>query len=173
MVGADDTAAPLSEERKNRVILSPELLADGGFGILSIDNSDGTISIPTRTSLTAPIQGSITLRAANLEIGGAVTAPGGTLNFSVFNFSPYFYAKLKQAEQADKVTPPVAEDRGLFTLGPAATLSTAGLITDYHQRVCCRPRDGQRDRCLRRRLDQRDRAAHLRRGRQHRDQHGT
>ena len=128
-VAADGTPEPLREERKKAVVLSPDLLAEDSFGTLAIDNSDGAITIPEGIALIAPMRGSITLRAANLSIGGSVSAPGGTLSFSVFNLSPYALRDLISAPTRVLPTPDL--ERGIFILGPAARLDTTGSITDY------------------------------------------
>ncbi|MDB6171440.1 MAG: hypothetical protein JWL59_751 [Chthoniobacteraceae bacterium] len=114
---------PLRDERQKKVILSPELLAANGFGNLFVDNGDGDILIPKSAAITTAAGGSLTLRAKNLDIQGNVTAPGGTLNFSVFNISPFLVAGLTVTPAADPL-------RGHFTLGATGSLSTAGLIVD-------------------------------------------
>ncbi len=118
----------LRKDRQAEVILSPDLLTTDGFGNLTINNSDGDISIPSNISLTAPARGSITLAAANLDIQGSVSAPQGTLSFFTFDFSPFQYAIL--AKNPASVTPNAIPNRGEFTLGASASLSTAGLIVD-------------------------------------------
>lgn len=124
---ADGNAALLPEERRKKVVLSPDLLAGSGFGQLTVENSDGDIAVPAGTSLNAPLLGSISLRAANLSIDGAVSAPGGALDFRVFNISPFVAAELNPDTS---VTPAPNEGRGIFTMARGASLSTAGLLAD-------------------------------------------
>ncbi|MEI9896443.1 MAG: hypothetical protein WDN28_21920 [Chthoniobacter sp.] len=69
--------------------------------------------MPKATTLTAPLRGSITLRAANLTVEGSVTAPGGNLDFSVFNLSPFTLTKL-QAAVIKPPTPQVRSDARRF-----------------------------------------------------------
>jgi filamentous hemagglutinin family protein len=128
--GLDDAGnpRPLRNERQAEVVLPPDFLTAQGFGTLKIDNSDGDIVVPPGVKVTAPPGGSITLAGANIDIQGEVTAPGGKLDFTAYNISPTTFNKLKATQNAK--TPPVADDRGLFTLGAAGTLSTAGLIVD-------------------------------------------
>ena len=114
----------LSADRKATVILSPDLVGKDGFGTLTINNSDGDILIPSGVSLTTAAGGSITFSAANLDIEGSVTAPGGKLAFTVYDFSPVAAAAGLLA------TPAVDLTRGNFTLGSTALLSTAGLVVD-------------------------------------------
>ena len=129
-LSVDGTPDPLIAERKSEVVLSPALLTEGGFGTLMVDNSDGDIIVPEGTPLEAPLQGSITLRAANITIQSPITAPGGTLAFTVFNISPFLATKLK-ADSSGPVTPQPTPGRGVFLLGTEARLNTAGLVTDY------------------------------------------
>ena len=124
---AAGNSLPLRADRKSNVILSPELVSTNGFSTLSIANSDGGITVPANVSLNAPAMGSITFQTANLDIQGSISAPGGSLNFSAFNISPFVNRAV-----VDVVPPAPAPNagRGQFTLGSAATLSTAGLIVD-------------------------------------------
>ncbi|MFZ4484061.1 MAG: filamentous hemagglutinin family protein [Chthoniobacterales bacterium] len=128
-IGPDGVVAPLRADRKNLVILSPDLLAGAGFATLTVDNSDGDITVPAGAPLTAPALGSITLRGANINVAAPVTAPGGSLNFTAFNYSPYEFNKFN-GTVFEPPTPAPDPDRGVFTLAPGALLSTAGLVTD-------------------------------------------
>ncbi|MDR3401065.1 MAG: filamentous hemagglutinin family protein [Chthoniobacter sp.] len=114
-------------ERGTTVVLSPELLAQNGFGHLNINNRDGTITVPAGVALKAPAGGSIAFTGVNIDIEGNVSAPAGGLTFNVNDFSALgvFNAKLPGA-----VTPSPDLTRGNFTLGASATLSAAGLIVD-------------------------------------------
>jgi len=126
---SNGNALPLGTERKSNLVLSPQLLEEDGFGTLLVDNSEGDITIPEGSPLAAPLGGSITLRAANLSIGSKVSAPGGTLDFTVFNISP-FEAARGQSATIKPPTPLPNSGRGIFTLGPQGILTTAGLLVD-------------------------------------------
>ncbi|MBU6182285.1 MAG: filamentous hemagglutinin family protein [Verrucomicrobia bacterium] len=126
---SEGNAIPLGAERKSNLVLSPELLEEEGFGTLLVDNSEGDITIPSGTPLEAPYGGSITLRAANLSIDSKVSAPGGFLDFTVFNISPFVAAR-GEAATIKPPTPPPNPGRGIFNLGPNGILSTAGLLVD-------------------------------------------
>ena len=52
---------PLRPDRKAEVILSPDLVDEDGFGSLSINNSDGSITLPAQTELKTVPRGSISL----------------------------------------------------------------------------------------------------------------
>jgi filamentous hemagglutinin len=124
---------PLSADRANNVFLSPDLINLDGFGNFTIVASDGNITVPSTVSLTTPFAGSllsggtnlaggsIAFTAANIDIEGNVIAPGGSLDFTAYDFSPYANPAL---------TPPADPTRGNFTLGAPASLSTAGLVID-------------------------------------------
>src|SRR5262249_33552895 len=73
-------------------------------------------------------RGSITLSGANIDIAGRVSAVGGTLNFTVFDISPYILAFNGGVPLTQ--TPPPDLSRGQFILSSSAVLSTAGLILD-------------------------------------------
>jgi filamentous hemagglutinin family protein len=118
---------PLSADRKATVVLSPDLVDVDGFGTLSV-NIEGNISVPAGVTLTTPANGSISFTALNLDIEGKVTAPGGTLTFVVNDIAPSALAALFLS--ANKATPPPDPAKGNFILGPAASLSTAGLVVD-------------------------------------------
>jgi filamentous hemagglutinin len=124
---ADGRAAPLAPTRLARVNLSPELFAEArGFSSLTINNEDGTIDVPVGVTLDLPSGGELSFTAANIAIGGRITAPGGRLAFTALNVPPFEGAKLV-SELIDPVSYP---GRGVFTLGAGAVLSTAGLVTD-------------------------------------------
>jgi hypothetical protein len=78
----------LRSDRKAEVILSPDLVNQYGFGLLTVDNSDdsgkksavGTsITVPANVTMTTAAGGSITFLAANIDIQGNLNSPGGNL----------------------------------------------------------------------------------------------
>ena len=113
----------LSDARQKEVILSPDLVESDGFGSLTISDQDGNITMPAGISMTTQPGGSITFAAANINIGGSLTAPGGSLVFSTFDFDPL-------STTPPTTTPAYNPARGNFTLGGSAVLDTAGLIID-------------------------------------------
>ncbi len=117
----------LRQDRQDLVILAPELLSSEGFGSLLVDNPDGDILVPAQVALAATAAGSITLHAANLNIQGTLSAPGGLLELITYNISPYEVIQLRrQGDAAVHPSPDAA--RGQVLLGAAAVLSTAGLV---------------------------------------------
>ncbi|MDD5200596.1 MAG: filamentous hemagglutinin N-terminal domain-containing protein, partial [Terrimicrobiaceae bacterium] len=122
---------PLREDRAKLVILSSDLVNYDGFGSLSIDDSDGRIVLPANVALETQPGGSIDLKASNLDVRGRITAPGGTLNFTVYDFSPTRAAiLLSDTTSPDYHTPLPNPRHGNFTLAATGSLSTAGLIVD-------------------------------------------
>ena len=122
------TGTALPAERTRNVTVSPALLTSGGFGTLSIENSDGRITVPGGTSLTVAPGGSLALTAAAIDIAGKVSAPGGSLSFTVYDRSPFADRALTGG--AVPAAPMPDTTRGSFTLGASAVLSTAGLVVD-------------------------------------------
>ena len=127
--GLDANGQPLAlrSERRTAFVLDPALVNADGFGRLALDNRDGNITLPAGISLFFAPGGSFTLLASNLDLQGSVTAPGGSLGFTVINISQAAANALGANASAP---PPVDSARGQFTLGPTALLSTAGLVVD-------------------------------------------
>ncbi|MDB6120765.1 MAG: hypothetical protein JWO08_4546, partial [Verrucomicrobiaceae bacterium] len=119
----------LPADRLTRVVLSPGLLTENGFGSLSIKNPDGNILVPAGEELIASAKGTLTLSAANIDVQGKITAPGGSLELNAYNISPTEVARLN-LDKVNSVLPAPAPNRGVITLGPDALLSTAGLVID-------------------------------------------
>ena len=113
---------PLQADRKAEVILSPGLIGQSGFGSFTVDNSDGSITVPAQIQLKSVVGGSISLSAANMDIEGSVVAPGGNMQFTVYDFSPYVDTSTLLA------TPPPDPTRGQFTLGSTGSLSVEGTV---------------------------------------------
>ena len=129
-VRADGSPAPLRADRLGRVELSPALLTEQGFGSLTVSNPTGSIILPAGVSLSAAAEGTVSLSAANLNIAGHITAPGGSISLTAFNIAPGDYLRLKAQTNPVPQTPPPAAGRGLVSLAPGAVLSTAGLVVD-------------------------------------------
>ncbi len=123
------TLATLSQDRRDNVILSPDLLTTQGFSSLLVDNSDGDILVPAGVELTAAAAGSIKLYGANVNIQGTLSTPGGSLDLTAYNISPYTTAIL-DAQNDQAVHPTANPARGMLTLGSTAVLSTAGIVID-------------------------------------------
>jgi filamentous hemagglutinin family protein len=122
---------PLRGDRTHKLELPADLIGSEGFGELAIDNSDGNILVPADVTLNAGPKGSISMKAANIDIAGDLIAPGGSLAFTVYDFSPYQADILAGDTSLTNVRTPDADPtRGKFTLRSGGTLSTAGLVAD-------------------------------------------
>jgi filamentous hemagglutinin len=123
-VDAAGTPGGLGADRLARVFLSPSLLAEGGFGSLTVENNDGDVLVPRGVTLETQPGGSLVVKGSNIEIAGNVFAPGGTLQFSAYQLP------LDVVNARPNTMPAVDPGRGRFVLAPGSILSTAGLIAD-------------------------------------------
>jgi len=123
-VDASGDPAALSVDRTEKVILSPDLFTTDGFGNLTVRDGDGSVTVPAGVMLDAGADGSVTLDAANMNIAGSILAPGGSIDLTVYDYTPYTYANELTA------TPPPDPTRGRFVLASGATLDVAGLVID-------------------------------------------
>ena len=129
---ATGAPAPLTEERRRTVILSPELTGIHGFGSVVVHNDGGTITVPSHVRLRAPAGGGFKLFGSNIDIFGQVLAPGGTLAFDALNLTSYEKELILAIGQGNPgfELPPPNPGRGEFALGRGALLSTAGQVVD-------------------------------------------
>ncbi len=124
----DGNPIALGGERSSKVFLSPDLLGQNGFANFTLNNEEGTITLPVGSEITTVPGASISLTASNIEVLGTITAPGGSISINSLNVSPYDTAVLLglPVPQAPQLQP----GRGVFTLGSDAKISTAGIVTD-------------------------------------------
>ncbi len=112
---------------------------EGGFGHVTVDNADGALVLPPGLLVNIPAGGSFTAKAKNVTIGGTISAPGGTISLTAYNFSPYEYQLLKATDPLLSTKPAlgVVAGRGIIELGADAVLDVSGMIVDD------RPTSGQ------------------------------
>ena len=105
---------------------------EGGFGSVSVDNPDGSLLIPSGVDVRIPAGGSLTAKASNITVGGAVTAPGGAISLTAYNYSPYDYQKLVATDPllSEKSALGVVAGRGSITLGGGGKLDVSGMLVD-------------------------------------------
>jgi filamentous hemagglutinin len=127
-VNGSGVPVALSQARRDSVVLSPTLLTMQGFGSLTVDDSNGNISLPAGVTLTAPLAGSITLKGANVDIEGSITAPAGTISITAYDIDRFL--SLKLSSDGIDATPSADPTRGLVTIGAAAYVSTSGVVID-------------------------------------------
>ena len=120
--------AQLRADRLQSIYLSPELLTTSGFNNLTINNPDGSITVPETTTLSTFKRGNLNFTASNITVNGSIIAPGATLNFRSGNIplSTINFLAVNNVNQA----PEIVAGRGKFTLGSSATITTSGLLVD-------------------------------------------
>ena len=130
----DDSGNPalLAEDRIRRVLLSPKLTTTHGFLNLTINNEGGNITVPRGITLQGRPGGSFRFLGSNVSILGKVIAPGGVLAMEALNLTAYETLLIQELDPSDprRALPPPNPNRGIFTLGRGATLTTAGLLVD-------------------------------------------
>ena len=105
----------------------------GGFSSLLIEDSEGSLTIKENERLALPAGGTFQVSAKNIDIQGQITAPGGAVNLTAYNYSPYRADILtaQYASNPSSVVLPVAQNNaGQITMGPQSAITTAGLLVD-------------------------------------------
>ncbi len=129
-VDAAGNAAALDAARLAKVILSPTIFDN--FGSVTINNGDGSVELPEDVNLKLKPRGSLTITAADFDIRGDITAPGGSLNFTALKITPYLDHLLKDGQAAFRIGN-FDPQRGGFSLAQGVRLDVAGLIVDDRQ----------------------------------------
>jgi filamentous hemagglutinin len=123
--------AEINPELREEFQLSTSLYTEGGFGNITIENSDGDFVVPAGTIVSTPPGGSLAVEARNVFIEGSIIAPGGDISFTAYNYSPYVYAEqLARGQIANMPLPLPDPSRGIITVSADSVLSTAGLFID-------------------------------------------
>ena len=104
----------------------------GGFGSLFLDNRNGDLLIPEGIDVIIPAKGGFSARASNVLIGGTLSAPGGTIQLTAYNYSPYDYLlQTETGKFANKSNiPDPIPNKGVITLLPSAKIDVSGMIVD-------------------------------------------
>lgn len=105
---------------------------EGGFGHVSVNNPDGALILSSGMNVKIPAGGSLTAKASSVTIDGTITAPGGGISLTAYNFSPYEYQRLNATDPflRDKPAPKVVPGRGILTLGAGGKLDVSGMLVD-------------------------------------------
>jgi filamentous hemagglutinin family protein len=105
---------------------------EGGFGNISINNSEGDITVPGNTPLELPAGGSLTLVGRNISFGSAITIPGGSLTATAYNYTPLAYAQDQNLGliASTKPSPLPIADQGIIRVAPGVLLDVAGQFID-------------------------------------------
>ncbi len=105
--------------------------AEGGFGNLRVDNADGDFVVSAGTSVGLRPGGSIEVAAKNVRMDGKITASGGSVALTAYNFSPYLFAELSATGAlADQPAPAVQPGRGSVLLGKQTRINVSGMMVD-------------------------------------------
>lgn len=106
----------------------------GGFGHIFVDNRDGELTVPSGVDVPIPAGGSLAAKASNITIDGIITAPGGSVELTAYNYSPYKYQKFLKTttaiEQQNEPLPDPVAGRGSITLGGTAKIDVGGMLVD-------------------------------------------
>ena len=132
LVAGEPESPPLSD--RGTFVLGSVLFDEeegGGFGRLEVDNPDGDFTLPGGTALALRPGSSVRVDARNVDILSSIVAPGGSLSFTAYNFSPLLYAELDATGALDlPPTPGFQPGRGIVAVGPGAALDVAGMMVD-------------------------------------------
>ena len=120
--------AQLRNDRLQEIYLSPELLTTSGFTNLTLNNPDGSITIPETTTLSTFNRGSLRFTGSNLTVNGSIIAPSATLSFFAPNLSLSQLTTI--ANSALSSTPIANPNKGIFSLGATATINLSGSLID-------------------------------------------
>ena len=121
------TPNSLSTALQTQIVLPPTLLGTAGFGSVNINNSDGSITIPSGSNLTASAGGGLSLVGASVNINANITIPSGSVSFTALDFSPYANRALGGGVAS---IPAVNTSRGTVTLGSGAQVDVSGMVVD-------------------------------------------
>lgn len=104
---------------------------ESGFGNLTVDNRDGDVVFSQGTQVTVPADGSLVVRAANIRVQDDIIAPGGTVAFTAYNFSPFLYQELGATGALNNVPAPApVAGRGVITVEQGVSINVGGMIVD-------------------------------------------
>ncbi len=121
----------LSEGQNPQFALSTTWWTEGGFGHIWVDNRDGEFILPAGVDVAIPAGGTLAARASNVRIDGSIKAPGGTVELTAYNYSPFRYQKLEKTDELidqPAVDPEIG--RGAIVLGRGAKINVAGMLVD-------------------------------------------
>jgi len=125
---------PLPSADRGAFLLGSALFDEeegGGFGRLEVDNPDGDFTLPGGTPLVLRPGSSVRVDARNADIRSSIIAPGGSISFTAYNFSPVLYAELGATGALDlPPTPGFQPGRGSIAVAPGVALDVAGMMVD-------------------------------------------
>ncbi len=121
-VVASQTAVPfdptsLTLDPTATITLSPALVGADGFGSLSVNTSNGSLSVLAPITTKAGTANSISLTAANIDVEADITVPGGTISLTTVPVDPN-----QGVGSNGQLLTSVAAGRGALTLSANAAL---------------------------------------------------
>ncbi len=105
----------------------------GGFGNISIENTEGDISVPTGNPLELPSGGSLTLAGRNITVNSNISAPGGSIAMTAYNYTPMTYDRAKLEGLIDDKkfpAPSPIPSQGTIQIARGVLLDVAGQFVD-------------------------------------------
>lgn len=126
-VSSSGIPAPLSPVLQSQIVLPSSILGASGFGSVSINNSDGVITIPSGSNLTDIPGGSLNLIGATVNLNANISIPSGKLSFTALDFSPYANRALGGGVAS---IPDIDFSRGTVSLGSGSNLNVSGMVVD-------------------------------------------
>lgn len=125
--------APLPPALTGSLVLGAALLdEEDGFGKLSIDNREGTVTINGGAPLQLQPGGSLRAAAANITVATGISAPGGAVSLTANNYSPFLISELTLLGLwGNGPAPDPLPGRGVVSLSPSSWIDTAGRLVDF------------------------------------------
>ncbi len=124
----DAPSSSIPGRMASRFVLSDSVFGAGGFSDVAVNNTDGDVLVTPDTNIVTVPGGGLTLTAANIQVFGSFTAPGGAISMTTHVISPTEIPLLPPSTSAPLPLPSSA--RGNIVVHAGAVLNTAGLLTD-------------------------------------------
>lgn len=124
---------PVTGPNATNLVLGADLYRSNGsgFGNVQVDNPDGDFLIPAGVNVRIPAGGSLVVSTANARIAGSISAPGGTVSVTAYNFSPFLYQFLTETDALlNKAAPAPVAARGTITLLENSFIDVSGMLID-------------------------------------------
>ena len=104
---------------------------DGGFGNIEIENTEGDITVPSSNPLALPAGGSLKIAGRNISVNSNISAPGGSIVMTAYNYTPMAYAKSAAEGLFQNVAAPAAiAGQGTVRVAKGVYLDVAGQFAD-------------------------------------------
>ena len=104
---------------------------NGGFGNIEIENTEGDITVPSGNPLALPAGGSLKIAGRNISVNSNVSAPGGSIFMTAYNYTPMAYARAAAEGLFQNVAAPAAiAGQGTVRVAKGVYLDVAGQFAD-------------------------------------------